>query len=224
MAIGDQDDIAARLERVLAPWFGDDDDAKAAINALMRAPAWALAQLHSLVVYARKQTRLATATDGWLELVAYDFLGDELPRATDEPDAEYSLRIRREIVRDRVTRKALSQLIIDLTGSAPEMYRPTRAGDCGGWGMPGLAYGRVGKWGSRRAPYEVWLTVPYPQGYGIPDRGGWGTGVGGYGVGNFSYVDDADLKGSGPTATDILAAVAANKAAGVTAYVIFTFP
>lgn len=220
--IGDQDDLFSRIERNLPPWFGKSLADAPQVGAQISGFAAAMAWLYGLLAYAALQTRIATATGGWLELIAGDFFGDRLPRFNGEGDANYRRRIRLEIFRLRATRRAYDLAVFDLTGNHPDIFEPWRPADCGGWGTVAMAYGRVGRYGSREAPGEIWIATPYPQGYGIPNRGGWGSGTGGYGSGNFSFVDDSELVGSGPTAADIVTAVDRVRAAGVTAYVKFT--
>jgi hypothetical protein len=223
MATGDQTDIYTRLRRVLVPWFGADATISPKISALLQGFASAFSGIYLLIAFARLQARIATSTGGWLELSAYDYLGAGFGRFVGETDTLYSLRIRREILRDRVTRPAIVQAVKDLVGATPTIFEPFSTIDCGGYGGAGLAYGRAGLYGSRAAPYEVWVTTPYPQGYGVPNRGGWGSGTGGYGAGNFSFLDDTLAVGSGATWIDVLAALERVRAAGVTIYVTFTF-
>lgn len=216
---GDQDDVQARITRLLPPWF---DASNPILDALITGAAWALAFVYGLYAYAVLQARLATATDAFLDLASTDFFGNLLPRIPNELDGMFGPRIRREVLRDRNTRTAFDAAVYDLTGHHPQIFEAWRGPDCGGYGDPGLAYGRAGRYGSRDAPYEVLITQPRPQGYGIPNRGGWGSGTGGYGVGNFSFADDTQIVGSGPTIADILAAVERVRAAGITVYMQFT--
>jgi hypothetical protein len=216
--IGDAADMEARLRRLLPPWFGSESPV---VDALLAGAAQVLAFSYGLYAYAKLQTRLATATDAWLDFAGMDFFG-RFPRFKGELDRPYSRRIRLEVFRDRVTRHAYDRAVFDITGDHPEVFEAWRPGCCGGYGAPGLALGRVGRWGSRTTPFEVIVSTPELQNYGIPERGGWGSGVGGYGSGNFSFVDDADTVGSGPTQADVLAAIERVRAAGITAYVRFT--
>lgn len=139
MATGDQADIFGRLRRLLAPWFGDDDAQSSVVAAFLQAPAWALAGVHELLAYAKLQTRIATATDGWLELIAYDFFGDGLPRLQGEQDSAYGLRIRREILRPRVTRAAIEAAMREIPGqaNAVRVYEPFNIRDTGAYGYGG---------------------------------------------------------------------------------------
>lgn len=221
---GDADDIAARLKRALPRWFGYVADLQPVRDAFVAGIAAALAPLHALITFTRDQARVATATGGWLELAAFDFFGDDFPRLLNESDASYSRRIRQEVLRERQTRNAIDKAVFDLTGIHPEIWEGHYAPVCGGYGTPALAYGVAGLYGSLRAPFHVIVTMPEPTGFGIPNRGGWGTVLGGYGVGNFSFVDESLITGTGATAADILRALDRVRAAGITVLVHFTDP
>ena len=104
--------------------------------AIGNGPSW----LYGENAYIALQTRLPTATDTFLDLAASDYLGS-FPRRLNEPDAAYSLRIRREIIRPRNTRAAIIQVLQDLTGNTPTVFRPSNAADTGGWGSGGIALG-----------------------------------------------------------------------------------
>lgn len=223
--VGDQADMVARLKRYLPrSWFGYTADPTPVLDSLLAGIAASLSWAYSLYAFAKLQTRIATSTGGWLELSAYDHFGDDFPRFQGESDASYSHRIRQEVLRKRQTRGAIDSAIFDLTGVHPHIFEGFHAPTTGGWGSRSLAFGRAGRYGSRTAPAHVIVTTPRPQNYGIPRRGGWGSGVGGLGIGNLSFVDDTLLQGSGPQIADILKAVDRVRAAGVTIIVRFTNP
>lgn len=219
---GDQIDIAARLKRYLPRWFGYSTDPTPVLDALLGGLAAALAHLHALIEFARLQTRIATATGGWLDLAAFDFFGAAFKRFGNEPDGSYSRRIRQEVLRDRNTRNAIDAAVFDLTGRHPEVFEGWHAPTCGGYGTPGLVLGRVGRYGSRTAPFHVIVRAVRPVGYIIPNRGGWGSGTGGYGIGNFSFVDDTSLQGMGAREIDILNSIERVRAAGIRVIVRWT--
>lgn len=216
---GGVDDIRARLRRLIPrTWF---PAIAPVFDAALHGVAWALNLAFDLIAFVKLQARLATATGGYLDFAARDFFGDGLQRFTGETDTAYRLRLRREVLRRRNTRQALKDVVRDLTGREPTLFEPFNTTDCGGWGTPALAYGVAGLYGSENAPYEVWVKTTQPEGYGIPNRGGWGSEVGGWGVGNFSFVGDDEITGAGQI-TDILAALEQVRAAGVTVYVEFS--
>ncbi len=223
---GDAADIAQRLKRYLPRWFGYSADPTPVLDSLLAGIASALAHLYALAEFARLQARLATATGGWLDFAAYDFFGRTLPRLGSERDADYSRRIRQEVFRQRNTRGAIDAAVFDLTDRHPHIFEGQHAPTCGGYGNPSFAFGRAGCWGSSDAPYEVIVTTPRPAGYIIPNRGGWGSGTGGYGTvgGNFSFTDETSQVGSGARDVDVLAALERVRAAGVRVFVHFTNP
>ncbi|MGH6821950.1 MAG: hypothetical protein ACREC4_00410 [Methylocella sp.] len=173
--IGDQDDILRRLKNVLPPWFGDEIPL---IDALLSAPANVLAQVYQQILYARLQTRIATATETWLDAIARDFFGFGLQRRAAEQDAPYRQRIKLEIFRQRITRSALSRAIHDLTGIPPKIFEPARIADTGALGSltpPTFAFNKAGAWGSLNYPDQFFITCFRPPGVGIPNSAGLST-------------------------------------------------
>lgn len=128
---GSAADLTNRLQRWLpSRWFPTGGGTR--IWATISGSAAALVSLYQQVVYAKAQTRIATSTDGFLDLTAADYLGI-FPRRLNETDPSYALRIQREILRPRNTRAAIVQVLEDLTGNTPTVFRPTNAADTGGW-------------------------------------------------------------------------------------------
>ncbi len=227
MATGDQSSFASRL-RALLPrgWFADPGstpflDGVLGGLAFLHASGWAW------VRFAAAQLRLATATGEFLDMLSGDFLGVSLPRRPGETDDAFRARIRREILRPKGTRAALVAEVLAVTGNVPTIVEPTNATDCGGYGSRsvagggggGLAYGRVGAYGSRLLPYQAFLTVVRPLNPGIPLVAGYGTAAAGYGtratpgadVGASEYASLAMRPGVQDA--DILAAIASTQPA-----------
>lgn len=143
--IGDQDDILRRLKSALPPWFGTNTPV---MDAVLSGPSSVLSGLYSLIQYAANQTRIKTATDGWLDLIAQDFFARGFQRRPNEPDAAYRARILAEILRPRVTRPAVSKAVLDLTGVAPVIFEPARIADTGALGVtapPTFALGGIAR-------------------------------------------------------------------------------
>lgn len=226
---GDKADIAARLRRYMPPWFGSALPTPV-LDALLGGIAAAWADVYALIQFARAQTRIASSTGGWIDLTAWSFLGDLLPRFRQEKDPAYVDRVRREIFRDRNTKPAAVQLLTELCGVPPDIYEGWYAPHNGGRGGGRLAYSRAGRWGSRTLPGVVIFTIPLPQNFGIPDRGGWssttpgGAAVGGRGAGNFSYTDNSMISGSGPSQLEILQRLESIRTDGIKYLVVFTPP
>lgn len=229
MATGDARDITARLQRWLPTgWFPGQavnaDDTVPRVYAQLVSWASALASIWSQLSYAALQTRIATLTDGWVDLAAYDFFGLFLPRRMDEADATYSARIRREVLRQRNTRAAVARVLVDLTGIAPVIFEPARPADTGVYGtlnngisgcLSTQGYGVAGRYGSLLLPYQAFIDAFPPLVSGIPNVAGYGEatypgptlgGPGGYGVGAIEY-GDLDMIVGALTEDDIFAAI-----------------
>jgi len=208
---GDQDDIFTRLRQLLPPWFGDTTPN---LDAVLYGVAALLAGIYSLYVYAQAQTRILTATDGWLDLIAGDFFGSRLVRKAHESDTAFLARLQINMFRERATRAGLIQVLEDLTGRTPEVFEPARPADTGGYGENAVGYGVAGGYGSILLPYQAFLTAYRPANTGIPYVNGYGQPAGGYGVGAIEY---AQLSTSLDAVNDddIYAAVDAVKPAAI---------
>lgn len=243
MAIGDQADFVARLRSVLpAGWFptpqveldGSVITNSPILDAILSGPAWSLSWLYALISYAKQQTRIATATDVWLDIIAQDYFGAGLQRRTNETDTAYSARIRRSLFAPRATRAAMISVLTALTGNAPVIFEPGNTGDTGGWsgaGVPsweGLAWGTAGGYGDLKLPFQAFITAYRPLGQGIASVAGWGGSVfagmpGGWGVGQIEYTS-ADMVAQTITDTDIYATIAATQPAGSIMWTAITAP
>src|SRR5580698_6737974 len=124
MAVGDQSDFVGRL-RALLPngWFADDAPV---LNAVLNGSAYCLALMYSLIAYSKLQTRIATATDGFLDLVSFDYFGAFLMRRLNEMDAAFRVRIFQNLLREKATRHGIIKLLTDLTGQVPVVFEPWR--------------------------------------------------------------------------------------------------
>jgi hypothetical protein len=120
--------IISNLKDSLAPWFGDiDDDPN--LSAFIQGYANSAQFNANLLQYVSLQTRLATCTDGFLDLFANDFFGNKLRRHSAESDASYRKRIQSNLLAERVTRTGLYNALLNLTGRAPIMFEPWNALD-----------------------------------------------------------------------------------------------
>lgn len=177
MAIGDQNDIFGRIKAVLPRWFGP---ASPLLDGLITGLANAEAFAYSLYLYAKLQTRIKTATDGWLDMVAADFFGLSLQRAANQTDASFRARIVANLFRERGTRNAINKVMTDLTGRAPIIFEFQRPLDTGAYGAPNIGYGMAGGYGSMVISYQALVKVFRPSSTGIPFVAGYGTSPGGY--------------------------------------------
>jgi hypothetical protein len=225
MAKGDQANIAERLRTVLPPsWFRSSGDlpSNPVLAAVLAMPAQALSWIYGLVSFTRLQTRLATATGGFLDLLAWDYLAGRVRRRTAQSDAAFRARIRAEILRPRVTRQAMRNLLLELTGREPVLFEPMRPSDTGAYNGPRIGYGVAGRYGSMSLPKQVFIDVRRDITAGIPRVSGYGQPAGGYGVGRVQWTD-LDVARSDISDEELLNAIVANKAEGVTAWVRIGF-
>lgn len=203
---GDQQDVYRRLRGYLPPWFGDEASTPI-LNGLLNGLAYAGAYVYGLLSYARLQTRIKTATDGWLDMIAADFFGDALLRAANQTDESFRGRILINIFRERATRAGLIKILQDLTGRTPIVVEPTRPMDTGSYGGPLIGYGVAGAYGSMLMPFQAFVTAFRPVGAGIPLVAGYGISTGGYAQpSRASYASLSMIQGA-VTDADIYAAV-----------------
>lgn len=160
MAIGDQNDLVSRLNRVLPPWFGSVFPRLASIVAGI---ASALSWFYSLYGYAKLQTRIATASGAFLDLIGQDYLGGKWPRHTGQTDVSYRNTLNVLIFAPKNTRGAIIHVLTGLTGVAPVMQEAQMASD-------GMAYSRTGGYSSGQnygtaMPFQVFINAYRP----LPD-------------------------------------------------------
>lgn len=218
MATGDQADVLARLKSTLPKWFGDSNPI---LDGLLQGLAWAGAFVYSLYAYAKLQTRIKTATDGWLDLIAADFFGTTLLRQTNQSDASFRARIIINLFRERATRAGIIKVLEDLTGRTPTVFEPMRPADTGCYGGPTLGYGMAGGYGSMLLPFQCFVDAYRPTSTGIPDVSGYGLanygatygGPGGYGVASQIEYASLDMIQGAVTDADIYSAIDAVKPA-----------
>ncbi|MDA8252629.1 MAG: hypothetical protein M0Z28_26145 [Rhodospirillales bacterium] len=202
--IGSATDMLRRLASLLPlRWF---PDAAPVLSALLAGLADGWAWLYAMLGYAKLQTRIATATDTFLDLVSQDCFAGTLPRRLGESDTSFRGRIQRELLRERATRPALIDVVTDLTGRTPIVFEPARPADTGAYGVA-LGYGVAGGWGSLALPFQSFVTAFRPLGTGVPLVAGWGSGAGGWGSGAFEYASQPMVEAQVSDA-DIYAAIA----------------
>lgn len=209
MATGDQQDILQRLKSTLPPWFGDDSPL---VDGILNGLAWAGSFGYSLVQAAKLQTRIKTATDAFLDLIAGDFFGTALLRRFGETDINYRARILVNLFRERGTRRAISRVLEDITGRTPIVFEPQRPLDTGAYGAM-MGYGLAGGYGSMLLPFQCFVTAYRQAGSGVPSVMGYGVTYGGYGVpSQIEYANLSMMEGVIPDA-EIYAAIDAVKPA-----------
>jgi hypothetical protein len=218
--IGDKDDQFARLKALMPRgWYGDDTTI---IDALLQGIAYAKAFAWSLIAYVASQTRIKTATDGFLDMIAADFFGDKVQRKAGQGDDSFRNTIVINMFRERATRAALVKVLTDLTGRAPLVFEPMRPMDTGSYGGPMIGYGVAGGYGSMLHPFQAFVTVYRPTGTGIPNVAGYGVSTGGYSTPSQSEYASMDMVQGNVTDADIYAAIDSVKPVGTTIWTQIT--
>jgi hypothetical protein len=203
--IGDQSDMLGRIKAVLPTrWFADTTPI---LDGVLSGLAWAWSWAHSLLLYVQMQTRIATATDVWLDIIASDFFGNRLQRRAGQSDDAFRLLIQSSLLREHGTRQAIISAVQDLTGRPPTIFEPMRSTDTGGYTLGGVGYGAAGGWGSMALPFQCFVTAFRSSGSGIALVSGWGGPAGAYGTGAIEYASLAMVQGQ-LTDSDIMTAIA----------------
>ena len=138
------------------------------LDALLSGIGRAWSFCYTLLVFVRQQTRIATATDGFLDMICADLFGIVLKRSIGETDEAFRSRIRANLLLPRATRDAVSQTLLTLLGQAPAIFEPWRAADTGGYGGKSFAAAGGGggygtptlALGSQSMPFQFLVTIP----------------------------------------------------------------
>lgn len=208
-----------RIKALIPNWFSDSTPV---LNALLQGFAYAKSFVYSLTIYASLQTRIKTATDGWLDMIAADFFGTSLQRKSNQSDASFRNQIIINMFRERGTRAAIIKVLTDLTGRAPAIFEPRRPADTGALGS-NLALGMAGGVGSLLLPYQAFVTAYRPLTVGIPYVPGLGTAPFGLGItaGGAVIPSFSQIQGA-VTDADIYAAIDSVNPAGTIAWTRIT--
>jgi len=188
VTIGDQDDMHSRLIAALPPWFAgtSKNDNNPIIYAVMYGVAYGYAFIYSLITCARRQMRLATMTDGWLDVFAWDFFGDTLRRAQSQNDDSFRASIRALLLRKRCTRQAMVDVIEYVYGVTPAIYEPgDTISSTSGYFLSTDPTVTPISYGSTVLPYEAFIDLVFHGPVGGPT--GWGGYIGGWGVGAIEW-------------------------------------
>lgn len=213
MSVGDQGDMFERLKSLLPlGWFTDNNPVR---DALLWGYAQALSWGFTLYLYAKAQTRIKTATDGWLDIIGLDFFGNGLIRYAGQLDASYRNRILINIFRERATRHGMDQVLFDLTGRRPLIIEPAKPDDCGCLGLT-LGLGVAGPIGSTSCPYQAFVTAYRPTGNGAANWPGIATNW--FGLSMTSGLLPAAQLFPEVSDADIVAAIEATKPYGTTVW------
>ncbi len=187
-----QQELFRRLKATLpGRWFGENTPV---LDSVLQSLSAGWVGLFSLLDYTRKQTRISTAFDGWLDLIARDYFGSRVLRRPEETDSSFRQRIYAELLRDRCTRPAIYDVLHEMTGRPPSIFEPTNPGDTGCYGSKGATeigcagYCISGGWGNLNLPFQAFVRAFRPETPGIAMINGWGGSIGGFGVGLSSYI------------------------------------
>ena len=227
MAIGDSNDIFARLKAALPQrWFGSTSDSMPVVDSLLTGITTALSFIYSLYLYAKLQTRILTATDGWLDMVAADFFGTSVLRKAGQSDASFRANIIANMFRIRATRPAMVKVIADVTGFAPIIFEPNRPFDTGCMNTPAsVGFCGVARMGSVGVPCTAMITAYRPKATGA-QAGGAYTDAPVISAMNTplaqSYTNSLALSASSVTDADIYAAIDLCKPIGTVMWVAIT--
>lgn len=143
-----------KLLKTIPPWFADSNPD---LDALLTGAAYVFQVIYNDLVYAKKQTRIKTATDIFLDFISQDFFGDRFKRCEGESDHHFRDRILNELLKPKVTRQAMIDALVRLTGRTPIIFEGWRDG--GYWNH---AYAGHMTAGFNNRPYEAWITAYRP--------------------------------------------------------------
>jgi len=213
VATGDANDIVERVKRLIpGRWFAWAAPLRdASLGGLADNAAWC----YQWMVFIRQQSRIATASGIFLDLISYDYLRRTLLRAGAD-DTTFRIKIINAILAERVTRLGMMNALTQLLNIPPFIFEPWNPFDAGGYGEGNFAYGQSGGWGSLQLPGQVFIKVSRAglRSTGVPNVEGWGGFVGGYGAGAIQYisVDTAEI---GVTDQDIYDTIVRTKPTGL---------
>jgi hypothetical protein len=208
--IGDRIDFRNRLIAVLpGSWFPDVAPIR---DAVLDGLAGAWVTVYMMLQYVISQARISSASDIWLDLIAWDFFGWRLKRRSNESDDTLRGRIMFGLFCERATRLAVASALQSLTGNIASIFEPARTTDTGGYASldgqgGGVGYGAAGGWGSLNLPFQCFVTAYRSADAGIGQVAGWGCAAGGYRVGSLEYAS-SDMVEAQVTDAEICFAVA----------------
>jgi len=224
MATGDHQDITNRLLAFLPNGWFPSNDPTTRVYALQYGFAAALATITSQLAYVTVQTRVATATGAFVDLISWDFFQGTLPRMPGETDREFSLRIRQNVFLDRNTRPSIDAAVFNLTGIHPQIIESWRPADTGGYDTNGLFFDALGCWATEFCDFYVYVILPALVPPSTPTLIGWddpGTG-GGWDAGAMYWTGPGFGANVPVTILDICAAIERVRMAGTKVFLEFT--
>jgi hypothetical protein len=215
--------FAARL-RALLPysWFptttAGQPSNSPVLDGVLKGYGAVWAGLWQQLQYAILQTRIATATDRFLEMLAADYLGAGFLRKPGETDTAFQVRIKAAIFAPEVTRTAIISRVTALTGIAPKFVEAFNPTDCGGWNQNAWGWGSGGAWGNHKATCQFFIVAYRPRIVPVANNNGWGGFLSGWGVGLWRWLSGVQMAPA-VSDQDIINAILAAKAEGIVAWV-----
>lgn len=146
--------VVDRLFGYLPPWFADNNPV---LNAFLQGAGTVFAFIYNDLLYAQMQTRIATASDEFLDFIGYDFYGDTLLRCPNESDNDYRERILSSLFQERATFSGMFTALQKLTGRDPIIWEAFNGGN----NYYNHAYYNH-TFAGFNAPYQAWITVYRP--------------------------------------------------------------
>jgi hypothetical protein len=160
MATGDQVDMSARIQRAIPQnWFPSPSSAVPILSALLAGLGYGLAWTYSQVQYALLQTRIATATGAWLDLIAQDFFGTTIARSSAVTDTAFRATIEANLLQPVGTRPGLINALKLITGNTATITDLWNPNDVGARNVGTLAYGVSGCYGSLLCNTQTFVTI-----------------------------------------------------------------
>jgi hypothetical protein len=209
-----EQDIFQRIKATLpGRWFGEDTPI---LDSILHSLSAGWVDLFSLLHYVTMQTRIGTAFDSWLDLIARDYFGHRIYRRPQETDGSFRQRIHIELLRDRCTRAAIYDVLLELTGRSPIIFEPTNPQDTGSYGsldqmeVGSAGYCASGGWGNLTSPFQAFVRAFRPIPTGVAMINGWGGNIGAFGVGLSAYIsfDTNSSWADDPEICDVVAGTA----------------
>jgi hypothetical protein len=217
MAIGDQKDFLTRIKALLPnAWFGDTTPV---LDSVLSGIAFVLTSVYSLTQYARFQTRIASATDAFLDLISFDFFGLTLPRKTGESDTAFRTRIQAELFLEKGTREGMIRALELLTGRAPIIFEPSRIADTKCYNSSAY-YNYAAQYGSR-LPYQGFIIAYRPFAQLSDSISGYNNALVAYNTKGATYTNLSILAGA-VTDQDILNTINSTKPEATIVWVIIS--
>jgi hypothetical protein len=185
MAVGDEADVTGRvLSTIPADWFPPssiDSSVTPIRDAIASGAGAVFSWIYSLIGYTRLQTRIGTATDGFLDIISQDFYGGTLPRLKSESDDTFRQRILGNLFLAANTRTAIANALAAVTGYPVRIIEPWQPSDNlvwnrGFWGVDTRF--SPGQWsnGSARCVFLVQCALPPTFAPPGTARFGWNNG------------------------------------------------